>query len=96
VQGLQPNGDLLQGGVATIDIFGCGPGTFHVVAVGRDNETLKLSEGANQVATTNLWPDGVWEQRITTPASSAGGRCTFSLASSSLVHLSTFTWTPLG
>src|SRR6185437_1093646 len=49
VQGLQPNGDLLQGGVATIDIFGCGRGTFHVVAVGRDNETLKLSEGANQI-----------------------------------------------
>jgi hypothetical protein len=93
-QGLQPNGDLLQGGVATIDVFDCGRGTFHVVAVGRDNETLTLSEGGSQLTTTNLWPEGVWEQSVTTPAAPAGARCTFSLASTSLVHLAAFEWNP--
>lgn len=93
-QGLQRNGDLLQGGVATIDVFDCGRGRFHVVAIGRDNETLTLSEGGTQLTTTNLWPGGVWEQSVTTPASPAGRRCTFSLASTSLVHLSAFAWTP--
>jgi hypothetical protein len=91
---VQPNGDLLQGGVATLDVFDCGGGTFRVVAIGRDNETLRLSENGTQITTTNLWPDGVWEQRIRTPAAGAHGRCTFSLSSTSLVHLAAFTWTP--
>src|SRR5581483_2856354 len=92
VQGVLPNGDVLQGGVATLDVFDCRRGTFHVVAIGRDNETVKLSQGANEVATTTLWPDGVWEQTLQTPAS--GHRCTFSLSTTSLVHLAAFTWTP--
>jgi hypothetical protein len=94
VQGLQPNGDLLQGGVATIDVFDCGRGTFHVVAVGRDNETLTLSKGGTPLTTTNLWPDGVWEQSVATPAARPATQCTFSLASTSLVHLAAFEWTP--
>jgi len=94
VQGLQPNGDLLQGGVATIDVFDCGRGTFHVVAVGRDNETLTLSQGGNQLTTTNLWPGGVWEQSVPTHPLPRGTRCTFSLASTSLVHLAAFEWNP--
>jgi len=94
VQGLQPNGDLLQGGVATIEVFDCGRGTFHVVAVGRDNETLTLSQGGNQLTTTNLWPGGVWEQSVATHPLPRGTRCTFSLASTSLVHLAAFEWNP--
>jgi hypothetical protein len=92
VQGVLPNGDVLQGGVATLDVFDCGRGTFHVVAIGRDNETVKLSHGANEVATTTLWPDGVWEQTLQTPAN--GHRCTFALSTTSLLHLATFAWTP--
>ncbi len=92
-QGLEPNGDLAQGGVATLDVFDCTRGTFHVVAIGRDNETLRLSQNGNPVAQTRLWPEGVWEQTIQTPAAT-GARCTFSLSTTSLVHLSVFAWTP--
>jgi hypothetical protein len=95
-QGLERNGDLAQGGVATLDVFDCGRGTFHLVAVGRDDETLRLAEGGDTLATTTLWPDGVFEQTIATPARPPGGRCTFSLTSSSLVHLQAFGWRPLG
>jgi hypothetical protein len=91
-QGLKPNGDLAQGGVATLDVFDCRRGTFHIVAVGRDNETLRLSQGGAQVAETDLWPGGIWEQSI--PTDGTGGRCTFALNTTSLVHLQTFTWTP--
>jgi hypothetical protein len=92
-EGLQPNGDVLQGGVATLDVFDCGRGTFHLVAVGRDNETLQLSQNGDPVAKTQLWLEGVWEQTIVTPPST-GGRCSFSLSTTSLVHLATFEWTP--
>src|SRR5205823_2447758 len=92
VQGVQRNGDVLQGGVATLDVFDCGRGTLHVVAVGRDNETLRLAENGNHLTTTELWPDGVWEQTVRTPRSRAGSRCTFSLSTTSLVHLATFAW----
>ena len=92
-QGLERNGDLAQGGVATLTVYDCGRGAFHVVAIGRDNETLRLSQDGNQLTTTTLWPDGVWEQTVRTPAR-PGGRCTFSLESTSLVHLDTFEWTP--
>jgi hypothetical protein len=95
-QGLEPNGDLPQGGVATLDVFDCGRGAFQVVAVGRDNETLKLARDGNPVAETDLWPQGVWEQTIQTPARPRGSRCSFSLTSSSLVHLQTFRWSPAG
>jgi hypothetical protein len=94
LQGVQRNGDLLQGGVATLDVFDCGRGTFHVVAIGRDNETLRLARDGTPVTSTSLWPQGVWEQSLSTPAEPPGRRCTFSLTSSSLVHLATFTWTP--
>jgi hypothetical protein len=92
-QGLQANGDVPQGGVATLDVFDCGRGTFHVVAIGRDNETLRLSENGNPVATTHLWREGVWEQTIQTPAAT-GTRCSFSLSTTSLVHLAAFGWSP--
>jgi hypothetical protein len=92
-QGVRPNGDLAQGGVATLDVFDCSHGAFHIVAIGRDNETLRLAENGNPVAQTRLWPDGVWEQTVKTPAA-AGARCTFSLSTTSLVHLSSFEWTP--
>jgi hypothetical protein len=92
-QGVQPNGDVLQGGVATLDVFDCGRGSFHVVAVGRDNETLQLSQGGTVVTQTRLWPHGVWEYSVDTPARAAGARCTFSLSTTSLVHLTTFAWT---
>ena len=94
VQGAQQNGDVLQGGVATLDVFDCGRGTFHLIAVGRDNETVQLSRDGNPVATKTLWPDGVWEQTIDTPAADEGRQCSFSLSTTSLVHLATFGWTP--
>jgi hypothetical protein len=94
VQGVQRNGDLLQGGVAELDVFDCGRGTFHIVAIGRDNETLRLARNGTPVTSTSLWPDGVWEQTVTTPAAPAGTQCTFTLTSSSLVHLATFEWSP--
>jgi hypothetical protein len=94
VQGVQRNGDVLQGGVATLDVFDCGRGTFHVVAIGRDDESLQLKKDGNQIATTTLWSGGVWEQTVATPAARARRRCTLSLATTSLVHLATFSWTP--
>jgi hypothetical protein len=92
-QGLEPNGDLAQGGVATLDVFNCSRGTFHVVAIGRDNETLHLAKNGIPVTQTQLWPEGVWELTVKTPAA-AGARCTYSLSTTSLVHLSVFAWTP--
>jgi hypothetical protein len=94
VQGVQRNGDVLQGGVATLDVFDCGRGTLHVVAIGRDNESLQLAREGNEVATTQLWPGGVWEQTLRTPAARPGSECHFSVATTSLVHLATFSWTP--
>jgi hypothetical protein len=92
-QGLKPNGDITGGGLATLDVFDCVRGTFHVVAIGRDNETLQLSENGNPVTQTQLWPEGVWELSVKTPAAK-NARCTFSLSTTSLVHLSVFAWTP--
>jgi hypothetical protein len=92
-QGLKPNGDIAGGGVATLDVFDCTRGIFHVVAIGRDNETLQLSENGNPVTQTQLWLDGVWEHTVHTPAA-AGARCTFSLSTTSLVHLAVFDWSP--
>ena len=92
-QGLKPNGDIAGGGVATLDIYDCTRGTFRVVAIGRDNETLQLSENGNPIAQTQLWLQGVWEHSVRTPQAT-GSRCTFSLATTSLVHLSVFAWTP--
>ena len=94
LQGVQRNGDVLQGGVATLDVFDCGRGRFHLIATGRDNESVQLSHDGNPVATQTLWPDGVWEQTIDTPASGAGRQCSFSLSTTSLVHLATFEWKP--
>jgi len=91
-QGLLPNGDVGPGGTASLDVFDCGRGTFHLSAVGRDNTMLTLSRGSTTVATYKLWPHGVWDKTIQTPA--GGRRCTFSLSSSSLVHLDEFDWTP--
>jgi hypothetical protein len=92
-QGLEPNGDLAQGGVATLDVFNCTRGSFHIVAIGRDNETLQLSENGNPVTQTRLWREGVWEFTVKTPKA-ARARCTFSLSTTSLVHLSVFAWKP--
>lgn len=94
LQGVEPNGDVLQGGVATLDVFDCGRGTMHLVAVGRDNESLQLSSDGAPVVTTKLWPNGVWEQSIRTPARGPLHRCSFSLSTTSLVHLATFAWKP--
>jgi hypothetical protein len=44
------------------------------------------------VASKALWPDGVWEQTIDTPAAGAGHQCSFSLSTTSPVHLETFGW----
>jgi hypothetical protein len=93
VQGVRPNGDL-PGGVATLDVFDCGRGTFHLIAIGRNNGTVKLSHDGNPVASKALWPDGVWEQTIDTPAAGPGKQCSFSLSATSLVHLATFEWKP--
>ena len=92
-QGLKPDGDISGGGVATLDVFDCTRGTFHVVAVGRDNETLRLSENGNQLTQTQLWLQGVWEQTVKTPAAHRA-RCTFTLSTTSLVHLAAFEWSP--
>jgi hypothetical protein len=94
LQGVQRNGDVLQRGVATLHVFDCGRGRFHLIATGRDNESVHLSHDGNPVATQTLWPDGVWEQTIDTPASGAGRQCSFSLSTTSLVHLATFEWKP--
>jgi hypothetical protein len=59
--------------------------------IGRDNAKVSLTEGGTTLATTDLWPRGIWEHTIETTG--AGGRCTFVLSSSSLVHLSEFRWT---
>ena len=34
-----PNGDIGPGGTATLDVYDCGRGAFHLVAIGRDNTT---------------------------------------------------------
>jgi hypothetical protein len=94
VEGTLANGDVPQGGVATLNVFDCGRGTFRVVTIGRDNETVRLSENGAQVSQTQLWPQGVWEYTITTPARPAGSRCTFTLSTTSLLHLAAFGWTP--
>jgi hypothetical protein len=92
-QGLKPNGDIGGGGVATLDVFDCTRGTFHVIAIGRDNETLQLSENGTPLTQTRLWLEGVWEHTVRTPAA-ANARCTFSLSTTSLVHLAVFDWSP--
>jgi hypothetical protein len=91
-QGLLGNGDIGPSGTATLEVFDCGAGTFRVIAVGRDDAKLTLARDGTTVATYDLWPRGVWEQAVTTPPGS--GRCTFSLSSSSLVHLDDFSRTP--
>jgi hypothetical protein len=91
-QGVEDNGDVP--GVATLDVFDCGRGRFHVIAIGRHNESVQLSQNGNPVAKTDLWPNGVWEQTIDTPAAGPGRQCSFSLSSTSLVHLDTFEWSP--
>jgi hypothetical protein len=91
-QGVLPNGDVGSSGTATLDVYDCGRGTFHLLAVGRDDTKLTLARDGTTVATYDLWPRGVWEQTIPTEAGS--GRCTFSLSSGSLVHLEDFSWTP--
>jgi hypothetical protein len=83
-----------QGGVATLDVFDCGRGMLHLVAIGRDNESVQLSRDGNQLATTELWPGGVWEQTVRTRSMPPGSQCQFAVATTSLVHLDTFTWTP--
>jgi hypothetical protein len=90
-QGVLPNGDIGSSGTATLDVYDCGRGTFHLIAVGRDDTKLTLARDGTTVATFDLWPRGVWERAIPTEAGS--GRCTFSLSSSSLVHLDDFSWT---
>jgi hypothetical protein len=65
-----------------------------VVAIGRHNESVQLSQDGNPVAKTALWPDGVWEQTIDTPAAGPGRQCSFSLSTTSLLHLDTFEWSP--
>ena len=92
-QGLEPNGDISGGGVATLDVFDCTRGTFHVVAIGRDNETLRLSENGNPLTQTQLWLQGVWEQTVQTPAAHRA-RCTFTLSTTSLANLAAFEWSP--
>ena len=94
LQGVEQNGDLRQGGVATLDVFDCGRGTVRLVAIGRDNESLRLARDGHQIATTSLWPGGVWEQTLRTPPASPGTQCEFSVVTTSLVHLATFSWTP--
>jgi hypothetical protein len=91
-QGVENNGDVP--GLATLDVFDCGRGRFHLVAIGRHNESVQLSQDGNPVARTDLWPDGVWEQTIDTPAAGPGRQCSFSLSTTSLVHLDTFEWRP--
>jgi len=96
VQGLLPNGEIAEHSVATLSVFDCGRGTFHLIAIGHSNETLRLMRDSTPVATTQLWPQGVWEQTISTPAAAPGSadRCTFTLSSTSVVQLTTFAWTP--
>jgi hypothetical protein len=91
-QGLLPNGDIGPGGTATLEVFDCGRGTFRLFAIGRDDSKLTLARDGTTVATYDIWPRGAWEQRIATDA--GGGRCTFALSSTSLVHLDEFSWTP--
>ena len=93
-QGVLPSGDIGPGGTATLDVYDCGRGAFRLVAIGRANTTLSLARDGTTVATTDLWPHGVWSQTLETSA--GDGRCTFSLSSSSLVHLQQFEWTPAG
>jgi hypothetical protein len=94
VQGVERNGDVPQGGVATLDVFDCGRGTLRLVAIGRDNESVQLRQEGNEVATTTLWPGGVWQQTLRTRAAPRGADCHFAVATTSLVHLATFSWTP--
>ena len=91
-QGVKPNGDIDDDGVATIDVFNCRRGRFRIVAVGRDNAKLTLTQDGAAVTSTELWPHGVWEHTLET--GDGAGRCTVSLATTSLVHLSEFNWRP--
>ena len=59
-QGVLPNGDIGPGGTATLDVYNCGRGAFRLVAIGRDNTKLTLARDGTTVATTDLWPRGVW------------------------------------
>jgi hypothetical protein len=91
-QGVGPDGDVGPGGTATLDVFSCGRGAFHVVATGRDDTRLTLALNGAAVATTDLWPHGVWSETV--PTSAGEGRCTLSLSVCSLVHLEQLSWTP--
>jgi hypothetical protein len=93
-QGVLPNGDIGPGGTATLDVYDCRRGAFRLVAVGRDNTKLTLSRDGTTVSSTALWPRGVWTQTLETSA--GDGRCTFTLSSTSLVHLEQLEWMPAG
>ena len=73
-----PSGDIGPGGTATLDVYNCGRGAFRLVAIGRDNTKLTLARDGTTVATTDLWPRGVWSQTI--PTTSAGDRSLHVLA----------------
>ena len=59
-QGVLPSGDIGPGGTATLDVYNCRSGAFHLVAIGRDNTRLTLARDGTTVSTTDLWPRGVW------------------------------------
>jgi hypothetical protein len=92
-QDVLANGDIDSTGLATLDVFNCGRGTFHLVAVGRDNETVTLAQNDTKIASYRLWPGGTWEQTITTPPA-RNNLCTFAVSTTSLVHLAEFSWVP--
>ena len=89
-----PNGDVAPGGTASLEVFDCRRGALNVVAVGRDNTTLTLARDGATVATSDLWPRGVWQQTV--PTANGSRHCAFTLSSTSLVHLERFDWVPDG
>ena len=50
-QGVRPNGDVGPGGTATLDVYNCRRGAFHLVAIGRDNTKLTLARDGTAVST---------------------------------------------
>jgi hypothetical protein len=89
-QGLRPNGDLAPGATATLTVFDCGHGSFHVVATGQRNANLTLARNGSTVARFRLRPGEILDETV--PTEDGSTRCVLSLTSSSLVRVAELGW----
>jgi hypothetical protein len=89
-QGLRPSGVLAPGETATVTVFDCATGSFHVAVVGRERAAVRLARDGATVARRLLGPREAWARTV--PTTARGGRCVLSLTSTSPVRVADLSW----